>query len=393
MKYDLVCLNMSSLSEWEGGYENRNRHVVEQLAADPRIGKILLVDYPPYNPKRLVRSYLDRFLTPARGQVLRRDATSRLVKVTDSTILTHGDLYQLSTIDAGLSDRLFMHRLQTVIRELDFHHVIVWSYLPFFSRLGGMLGEEFFVFDTVDNWLEHPSYRQYRDRLKQGYQQIGRTADVVFGVNDSLSHLFERPVIAVPNGVDFQRISQVHGHVPADIAPLPDPVIIYVGIIEHRFDSSLMLSVAEQLPRMSFVALGPVWDTVNINRLRTLPNVHFLGRKVYELIPAYLREASVGIVPHVQSAFTESMDPMKVYQYLAAGLPVVSTPNPTIDRFGDLVTVTDGGAAFAQAITQAVTADTPTARKKRQTAMADHDWSRVVKGMLDTVLSVQRSAG
>ena len=137
--------------------------------------------------------------------------------------------------------------------------------------------------------------------------------------------LAPRRRLHLPNGVDFARFAAPSGMRPADLAPIRRPIAIYVGTIEEWFDFDALNALTERLPDVSFVLIGP--DAMARARLVARPNLHVLGRRPYPEIPAYLHAADVGLIPfdvHGHRALVDSIHPLKLYEYLAAGLPVVA---------------------------------------------------------------------
>ena len=149
----------------------------------------------------------------------------------------------------------------------------------------------------------------------------------------------------MPNGVDleyFQSITEI-SHKLKDI---PKPIIGFLGILQDRIDLDIMLNLAKNNPDKSIVLAGPVWPNFPKNKLQEFKNIHFLGPIKYEEIPALYNGFNVGIIPYKVNEFIKSTDPMKFYEYLAAGLPIVSTYVPGIERFGNLIKVAKSPEEF-----------------------------------------------
>jgi glycosyltransferase involved in cell wall biosynthesis len=151
----------------------------------------------------------------------------------------------------------------------------------------------------------------------------------------------------------------------------------YVGQIADKLDFELVEALARARPRWSFVFVGDVWETrrVQARALDALPNVHFLGRRAYHELPGYLRAFDVCAMPHRCTPLTRSMDPIKLYDYLATGKPIVSTPVAGIERFRDVIYVGDTAQAFVAGVESAL--QEPPALRERRLDYARHNtWSR-----------------
>jgi glycosyltransferase involved in cell wall biosynthesis len=172
-----------------------------------------------------------------------------------------------------------------------------------------------------------------------------------------------RRQLLVTHGADVQAFSaagRARGAGPADVALLPRPRVGFVGGIDaHTFDPELFLGVAGRLRDCAFVMVGGCslpegWCG--------LPNVHLLGRKPYELVARYMAACDVLIMPWNDSDWIRACNPIKLKEYLATGRPVVTTDFPALDGWRDVVTVTAGADAFAEAVRSALATDVDRAR-------------------------------
>lgn len=157
-------------------------------------------------------------------------------------------------------------------------------------------------------------------------EMLSRVDLVVFTASTlerGLKQQTSRPLLHLPNGVRFALFQEAPRDMPAAYRGLKRPIAVYVGAMEDWFDVDLVNKAAHALPDMSFVMIG------DASRLRfaSLPNIHCIGRVQHSELPAYLWNADVGIIPFdVQNhaALVNSINPLKLYEYMACGLPVVS---------------------------------------------------------------------
>lgn len=175
-------------------------------------------------------------------------------------------------------------------------------------------------FDAYDDWRALPAVQAIADRLTAGYASA-RVADAITigspQLAARLSADFGVTGAVVRNGVDIAAF-QSQGAAPAGLPA--EPFAVYVGMVQERVDLDLLAATTSALPT---VVAGPSSPAVR-DRLEAA-GVICLGAVAPALVPGLLQRAAVGIVPHVVDALTMSMDPLKVYEYRAAGLPVVST--------------------------------------------------------------------
>jgi glycosyltransferase involved in cell wall biosynthesis len=249
---------------------------------------------------------------------------------------------------------------------------------PAAARLLGRLGEQAAVFDAIDDMRAHADAAAVAGRVADGYDVVRRRGVAVAAVSAKLAH--ELGGEWVPNAVDVARFS-APAAAPAWLDELPRPRAVYVGTVEERCDIELLTDLAAA-GDMSVVVVGPVHEATTRETLRNA-GVHVAGRMAPELLPAVLGGCDVGLVPHRITALTASMDPMKVYEYLAAGLPVVSTPVLDASRFATGLRVV-GRDDFVAAVRAAVR-ERPPADVLRS-VVAGRTWDDVA----DRLLSLAR---
>ncbi|MBU1039179.1 glycosyltransferase [Patescibacteria group bacterium] len=406
-RIDVVMFNMSRYADWQTGVENRNFHVLHTLLTDARVRKIVAIDYLPFTFKRAVKQWWqDIMFGSLGGKVLSRGLWHKLTALDNKSITTTGygsaeaeqsevsyKLFVYSDVSSFWSEKFFLKRLHKQLERLDLKNVVLWSYLPTMVGMYGTSSEICSVFDAVDNWLEHSAYQGYLDRLKINYQIIRYKADLIFTTSPLLVDFFDRAkgCLFVPNGVNVDRINKPLKLVGRDILDLPRPIIGYVGVIQQdRIDIDLIEYVAKQHPSKSLVFIGPVWASLKSiikARLLPLPNVYFFGYKSSLEMPAYLREFDVAIMPHLVNDFIRSTNPMKIYEYLAAGKPIVATPAEGLNNFKEYIYSAPTPLEFSQAINQAIKENNPELVEKRRAVAAMNTWQNRVDSMMEKIIN------
>lgn len=168
---------------------------------------------------------------------------------------------------------------------------------------------------------------EHRDAMRRRRTlELLKDADAVFACSEDVASDYAdlgKRITVVPNGVDFAHFANYRGPCPSWLAPIKPPRILYIGAIAEWFDWELIHTLAKWRPQYSFVLVGPV---TNSPASGTCPaNVRIIGPKPYHELPAIAAHAACGIVPFRASKLVEGVSPIKVYEYLAAGLPTVST--------------------------------------------------------------------
>jgi glycosyltransferase involved in cell wall biosynthesis len=223
-------------------------------------------------------------------------------------------------------------------------------------------------------------------------ERLCRRADAVFVTSPELQrrlaphnpHTHFDPNVA--DGAHFARARDPALALPADLASIPVPRLGFVGAISaYKLDLALLEQLALGHPDWSFVLIGPVGEgdpDTDVAALARPANVHLLGPRPYGSLPAYLKGMDVGLLPLRLNAYTQSMFPMKFFEYLAAGLPVVATRINALQAFGEAALLCDPTPeAFSEAITRALGGLGPPLRTRLQLA-AEHTYSARTGRML-----------
>src|SRR4051812_7033095 len=229
-------------------------------------------------------------------------------------------------------------QIKAAVAKLGMKNIISWSYLPASAPVSGTLGEELVVYQCVDEFSAFSDTNG--QHIAELEQQLLRKADLVI---TSAERLYQNKVKVNPNtvlvrhGVDFSHFVKAcdpETAVPADIANLPKPVIGFFGLVADWVDQDAIAECAKAHPEGSVVVIGKIAPDVNVSKLQAFKNVHFLGRKTYGELPGYCKAFDVALMPFTVNELTLNANPLKVREYLAAGLPVVSTDIPEVRKVG-----------------------------------------------------------
>jgi teichuronic acid biosynthesis glycosyltransferase TuaH len=342
-------------------HNTRWRRVVEAWTRHPDIARVVVVDFPAFRPKRAARPF---------GLVERR-----------TSWLAGADLL---AVDVPLPARTTpLDRLvwwwvaRSIDRELPAGRRLVVATTPLWVPLARSLPAGVRAFDGMGDWRRLANVERFATRIEAGYREVP-LLDVSTVVSDRLAAILGEYGIAsdvIPNGVDLDAFE---GDPPAPDGLPTAPYAVYVGAIEDRVDVDLLDAVAGA--GLTTVVAGPA-DGAVAERLRR-GALHWLGPVPTQLVPGLLRRAAVGLVPHHVNDFTASMDPMKVLEYLAAGLPVVATPVALQPDLAPLVTVVERDRFVAAAVAAAANGR----GKPDERALMGREWARVADALLDRYL-------
>ncbi len=245
------------------------------------------------------------------------------------------------------------------------------------------------VYEAIDDHEQSPGMN---DRLRRIFraaeQRVLACAGVVFvssePMRERLAQLHPNVIRAPAAAVDLAAFAP-----PSSGASDGRPVAVYAGSIDFRFDSEVVAAAAERLPDWRFVIAGPS-DARARGRLGERPNVQLVGRLPAAEIPPLLAKASVCLMPYRQDAFTDTVFPVKLVEYLAAGKPIVSTAIAAVREFEDVVTVADRPDSFADAIVAAAQNDSDAVRQSRIDRARPFSWERRMDQLQDAVEAAAR---
>ena len=345
-------ITLLATADWDHPFWTNKQHVAESLAA---LGhRVLYIDSlglrPPTLGSRDRRRLLRRLKRCLRGPRLQRPGLWVLTPL------------QLPLQGPGWADRcnrtLLAISLWLARWRLGFQRDLLWTYNPRSSRLLALEGYGRTLYHCVDAIDAQPGMNG--PQLRRDEQHLCQRVDLVVTTTALLQQrcaAVARRCALLPNAVDvdhFRRAQRPDLPIPADLARIPEPRLLFVGAIAaYKQDLALLTDLARRHPGWSLVLIGAIGEgdpSTTVSALQACPNVHLLGPRAYADLPAYLKGAALGLIPALLNDYTRAMFPMKFFEYLAAGLPVVATPLPALEPYSAFVHRAADSSAFAQAV-------------------------------------------
>ena len=279
-------------------------------------------------------------------------------------------------------NRIILRTSITLLRRwMGIREFQLWSWVPNASEYFGLFGESMIVYYCTDNW-SHFSWVD-TSRTERLVADQATRADITFGTSDLIVENLRKynpETHLAAHGVDhslFARAMQESTPIPEDLAAIPGPILGFYGLIEDWMDLDLIAYLAERHPEWSIALVGRV--CIPMERLAALPNVHLLGRKPHGELPLYCKGFSVGLIPHKVNDLTRHMNPIKLREYLSAGLPVVATALPEVRHYGAHCTIAETYEEFERGVEAAIREDSPEMRLQRSAAMQWETWESKVQ--------------
>ncbi|HYM53782.1 MAG TPA: glycosyltransferase [Solirubrobacteraceae bacterium] len=368
---DIVCVGFA---DWDTELWTNQHHLMSRLARENRILFVesLGLRRPQLAGRDLARVWrrLRRGLSPPR-------ATDGLHVLSPLVLPLHG-----SRLARALNARLLPALVRRAARRLGLRRPILWAYVPQAEVLVEALRPSLVVYHCVDDIAAQERIDTASFRAAEA--RFAARADLVLASSPALAQRLRkisRNVIDAPNVADTELFARAlePGEPDPAMAALPAPRIVFTGaIVAIKLDIPLLVELARLRPAWSFALVGPVGPgdpRTDVSALAAEPNIHLLGHRTYEQLPAVLRAADVGLVPYARNQLTDSIFPMKVYEYLAAGLPVIATPLPALAGVAGVLTASDA-PGIAGLIDEALAEDGPDRRAERSRAAAANSWER-----------------
>jgi len=384
MKKDatLIMYTMSYYSEHVRGVVNRNIHIIDELDKKKYFSYIIIIDFPSFNIRSALRTVKSIYAMNAKKFRSEKIFNSRLYTLSHKKKLLILSPY-IFLLPYKLRERVMSHIIRQVIKKVSTAKFsIAWSCNPMDSSF---LDKKIFsqtIFDVIDDWRYHSVYKKKAKRIHANYAKIAQKADVIFTVSIYLQNLFKdtynrNTVYLIPNTSTNSILTgrkTVGGN-----------KIVYVGTIERRLDFTLVELLIRLHPSLEFTFIGRVWkrEKKKFQRLLKFKNVVHMGEVVagnegLQSLPQF----DVGIIPHCDTKFSHSNDPLKAYDYILAGLAVVSTIPTAEKRIERFIYLGETHELFKKEFLKAINEDSEKLIFERKAAMKPLSWGYRVDEML-----------
>ncbi|WP_018086323.1 glycosyltransferase [Desulfurispora thermophila] len=376
----VVCI---SSIDWDPLW-TRKQQVMSRL---PASCPILYVEPPitllsPLKDRALRRRWLNW-----RGQLRRLPDRENIYLLTPPPVLPFGNKFRPVN---RINQRWLLLFIRRAMRRLGLQNPLLWVYLPGSVDLVDALPHELLIYDCVD---EHSAYTGLINRrvvLDMERELMGK-CNLVFVTAPGLYEAkkgWARRIYYLPNAADvahFGRAAAPETPLAPEMQGLPRPVLGFVGAIQDWIDLDLLARTARAYPQGSMVLIGPVGAGVDVSELAALPNVHLLGRRDKEVLPSYMKGFDVCLNPFKINELTDRVSPLKFYEYLATGKPVVSVDMPGVRDFAGVIEIAATPGEFVAAVGRALEQDTPQRRQQRLELARQHSWDSRVRFMVEKI--------
>lgn len=343
----IVCL---STSNWQG-MPTRKQQVMGRM----KDAEILYFD-PPVT---MLAPFKDKS-TSERISKYKQDGDHPMENVTVYAMPPVLPFYNKNRLINKINQRRLAAYVRSKMKKHGFTDPVLWIYHPSSTDAVELIPHKSLVYDCVDR---HSGYKGLinPEVVNKMESDLASKCDVVFatakGLYETLRKYNENTYL-IPNGANYELFSRVDDPalpIPDDMFTIQKPVLGFSGALQECIDYSLVAYAAKKHPEWSFVFIGSPLPGVDTSELNGLPNVHMLGRKNYKEMVNYLAYFDVCLNLFRSGDLAKDVSPLKFYEYLATGKPIVSTPQPDqVQEFSDVVYIASTPDEFVEKCSAAI---------------------------------------
>ncbi len=323
-------------NDWSADNKTSSHHIAMRLLRDHRL---IYIECPglraPQTSKRDIGKIFKKMFKVLSG--------AKRIKG-DSYVYT---LFQIPfhrfSLIQKLNKKLIIWQCRNICRKYNINKPILWFVVPHVAMVLGKLNEGMSVYYCVDDYVELPGVNKTMIREMDG--RMTSECNLVFVTSEPLfkqKKKYARKIILSKHGVDFEHFNSVYkkeNMIPQEISTIGKPVIGFFGLIETWVDLDLIHYLATERPDWKFLMIGR--SAIDISSCNELDNVYFIGSKTYDELPSYAQVFDVALIPCKANELIRNFNPLKLREYLAMGVPVVSVYFPEIEEFRGLVRIAD----------------------------------------------------
>lgn len=380
MKKNVIIV---STSEWDSKIRFRRHHFAERFH---RNGWRVLYVNPGFTLLRPFRTHSQIPYSKLLSFTRDIDVSENFKVITyPPGIPLDGKSATIAIMNRALAGRYLAYKARRFF-GMEKYVVILYNPFDYYLRLPNAC---LIVYECVDEWTAYPGNKITARTVNLIESRLVRSADLVTVTAASLREKMQSwrsEIILVPNGVETSIYDSPKGpDCPEDIAQIGHPIIVYVGAITEWFNLSLVKRICSSHRLWNIVLIGP--ERI-LSRESLPPNLHYLGTKDWKELPAYLRVADIGIIPFIENALTLHVNPLKLYEYFAAGLTCVSSFMNEIEKYEEshVLEIARNEVDFIAAIDRNLGMKAIKFQRKLSIARA-HSWDNIFEDLNGHIMS------
>ncbi len=381
---NIICL---SSSQWNSPTWVNPQHLMYRLS---QYNRVLYVEPISMRFPSTRKSDLSKIVYRIKGWFRGAKAVKKRLWVYSPIVIP---LHHIKPI--RILNRLFLKiSLRTIQKFLHLHNPILWIFLPTGVDLIGSFGEKLVIYHCVDQYSANPGVN--KESITGLEHHLLKKADLVFTTSKSLYNdkkTLNKNTFYLPNVADaahFKKALKDATVVPEDLKKVPSPIAGFWGAVTgYKIDLKLIAFAADKLPEISFVLIGPVGTGdpgTDLSLLKSKENVYLFGSRDYKKLPGYLKGFDICFIPFKLNETTRNVFPMKFFEYLSGGKPVVSTNLTSLRDYSSYCYLVRDSKEFVQKIKKAL-GENETDHKEQRIQLAEkNSWERNVVKLSEVIL-------
>jgi len=373
---NIICF---SSADWDNPLWTNKQHIMSRLSKENRILYIESLGL-----RRPVVSKRDGF------RIIKR-----IKNCLKGVRKIRANLYVLSPLIIPLHDSKFIRKINMLIlylilkfcvRNYNLKNPVIWTYIPNIVDLLEKFDKKYVVYHCVDEISQFPGVT---NKIMAMEVELLKQADIVFVTSITLyenKKKYNKNTFYLPNVADtkhFSKVLRAGIKMPVDIANIKKPILGFIGALDdYKIDSDLLRYIAG--PQWNIVLIGPLGLTDRGKTLRdiiSMDNIFYLGKKGYNILPNYLKYFDVCLIPMKINDYTANVFPMKFFEYLSAGKPVVSVRLPSLKEFQEYAYFADTKYEFKAMINKALEEDSEKMQNMRLNLAKENTWEKRIESM------------
>ncbi|MFW6008192.1 MAG: glycosyltransferase [archaeon] len=360
-------LTILSFDSWDV-IRSRKHHLAENLAKSNYFSEVIYV--APPNNKKCINSYNHNKLKIHTPIIKSIKSNSPLDKYPFTK-----DMSNILTLD--------------ISHKIGEEETILWLQSPAYAHLLNKLKDKIKIKLIIGDYTDDYSklIPELSNYFLQGQKIIGDNSNLILSVSEKITDKLKetypyKRIINLPNAVDESFLNK-KSEIPLELSQINSPRVGYVGRIVGRLDKDLIKTLIERFPKYNFVFIGESYE--DISWMKKYQNFKFLGPKDYTSLPNYIDNLDVCILPHKINDLTDSNDPVKLYDYLSRGKPVVTTNIEGVNKFSELIYISSTYEGFGNDIIKSLNEKNLKIHYARINVMKNHTWQKRTEVLLKNI--------
>jgi glycosyltransferase involved in cell wall biosynthesis len=372
---DFICFG----EDW-GKHITSAQHIIKEFA---KCNRVIWVNSISYRSPRLRISDLLKIVRRLKSCLVQPQEKNPNLRIVSPVVIP----FPQFKLVRRFNKFILLRKITRICKQLNFKDPILWISVFTAADFVGSLGESVSIYYCSDEFSEFP--RISKRLVKELEEPLMRKVDLLIVTSKELlerKKSYNPNTILVTHGVDYEHFSKAQDKslpVAEDIRNIPHPIIGFYGTIDDWVDLDLIKAMAISHPEWSIVLIGEVLTDIKV--LNGIRNIHILGPRKYTDLPSYSRAFDVALIPFKLDALTKCVNPLKLLEYLAAGLPVVSIALPELEQYGSVVNLAKNTGGFMSYVEVALETSCTTGILAGIELSSMEGWNRKVEEISDSI--------